>query len=189
MVFNGDGYTEDWKIEAEARGLPNLVRTLDALPVLVSEDSMELFNHYGVFSPREMHSRYEIALEQYELSIGVEARLTLEMANTVVLPAALRYQTELAANVAGLHAVGIEGDTATLDEVSSAITALRAGIAARRNELAHEGAGTTEEEAAHAGKRLLPAMDAVRAAADELEGLVADDLWPLATYQEMLFML
>ncbi len=74
VVFNGDGYTEDWKIEAEARGLPNLVTTLDALPVLITDKSMELFSHYGVFSPREMHSRYEIALEQYAISIGVEAR-------------------------------------------------------------------------------------------------------------------
>lgn len=136
-----------------------------------------------------MHSRYEIALEQYALSIGVEARLTLEMANTVVLPAALRYQTELATNVAGLRAVGIEGDTATLDEVTSASAELRSGIGTLRSELAHDGADTSEKEAEHARKGLLPAMETVRTAADELETLVADDLWPLATYQEMLFML
>ena len=129
VVFNGDGYTEDWQIEAEARGLPNLRTTLDALPELITEEAMELFSHYGVFTHREMHSRYDIALEHYVLSIGVEARMTLEMANTVILPAALRYQTELATNVASLKAAGIEGDTSTLDEVSAAIADLRAGIA------------------------------------------------------------
>jgi glutamine synthetase len=188
-VFNGDGYSEDWQVEAAARGLPNLRTTLDALPELVTEASLELFSHYGVFNHREMHSRYEIALEQYVLSVSVEARLTLEMANTVILPAALRYQTELATNLAALQAIGTALDTSTLDEVSASIAALRAGIAGLRSALAHDGAATPMEEGRHAQDALLPAMAAVRSAADELEGLVADDLWPLATYQEMLFIL
>ncbi|MDP9074485.1 MAG: glutamine synthetase III [Actinomycetota bacterium] len=189
VVFNGDGYSEDWQIEAAARGLPNLRTTLDALPELIKPEAMELFSHYGVFSPREMHSRYDVALEQYALSIEVEARLTLEMSNTVILPAAIRYQTELATNIAALDAVGAESDRVTLDEVSASIKALRAGIAGLRVQLAHDGASTTEQEAQHAGAELLPAMAEVRAAADELEALIADDLWPLATYQEMLFIL
>src|SRR5450432_2519877 len=98
VVYNGDGYTDEWQTEAAARGLPNLRTTLDALPELVTEEAMELFSHYGVFSHREMHSRFDIALEQYILSVGVEARLTLKMATTVILPAATRYQTELATN-------------------------------------------------------------------------------------------
>jgi len=189
VVFNGNGYSEDWTVEAEARGLPNLRTTLDALPELITEPSMELFSHYGVFSHREMHSRYEIALEQYVLSINVEARLTLEMATTVILPAALRYQTELATNIASLKAVGVDTDMSTLDEVSGVIGALRSGIATLRGLLAGDAGATIEEEGAHAGKELLPALETVRNAADELESLVADDLWPLATYQEMLFML
>jgi glutamine synthetase len=150
---------------------------------------MDLFGKYGVFTPREMHSRFEIALEQYAMSISVEARLTLEIATTIVLPAALRYQTELATNLASLTAVGIDGDRAMLDEVSSSITALRSGITLLRAELAQEGLDSTEKQAEHAGRTLLPTMEAVRTSADELEGLVADDLWPLATYQEMLFIL
>ncbi|MCU1358605.1 MAG: glnA [Acidimicrobiales bacterium] len=188
VVFNGDGYSEAWQVEAEARGLLNLRTTLDALPQLVTPEAIELFSHYGVFSEREIHSRYEIALEQYALSIGVEARSTLEMAATVILPAALRYQTELATNVASLKAVGMEADSADLEGVSALIVSLRAGIAGLKAVLAHE-ADTVEEEASHAGHDLLPAMALVRAAADELEGLVADDLWPLPTYQEMLFIL
>jgi glutamine synthetase len=189
VVFNGDGYSEDWQVEAAARGLPNLRTTLDALPELITEDALELFSHYGVFSHREMHSRYEIALEQYVLSIGVEARTTLEMGNTVILPAALRYQTELATNIGSLKAIGVDADTVTLEEVSTSITALREGIAELRAALAHDGAATPVDHAKHAQEALLPAMASVRKASDELETLVADDLWPLATYQEMLFIL
>jgi glutamine synthetase len=189
VVFNGDGYTDDWQVEAAARGLPNLRTTLDALPELITEEAMELYSHYGVFTHREMHSRYEIALEQYVLSVGAEARLTLEIANTVILPAAVRYQTELATNVASLKAIEVEADTTTLDEVSASIKALRAGIATLRDDLGHDAASSTLEHAEHAQKALLPAMTAVRTAADELETYVADDLWPLATYQEMLYIL
>jgi glutamine synthetase len=189
VVFNGDGYSEAWQIEAAARGLPNLRTTLDALPVLIADESMELFSHYGVFSHREMHSRYDIAMEQYILSIGVEARLTLELANTVILPAAVRYQTELAMNVASLTSVGVEADRSTLDEVSASLKDLRAGISVLRAALGHGHASTVMAEAEHDRDVLLPAMAAVRAAADELETMVADDLWPLATYQEMLFIL
>jgi glutamine synthetase len=189
VVFNGDGYTEAWPIEAEARGLPNLRTTLDALPQLITEDSMELFSHYGVFNHHEMHSRYEIALEQYILSVGVEARLTLEMANTVILPAALRYQTELATNVVSLKAAGVDADSTVLNEVSAAIKALREGIDILRANLAEEHEGAAEQEAASMQSKDLPAMSTVRTAADELETLVADDLWPLATYQEMLYIL
>jgi glutamine synthetase len=189
VVFNGDGYSAEWPIEAEARGLPNLRTTLDALPELISEEGMELFSRYGVFNHREMHSRYEIALEQYILSVGVEARLTLEMANTVILPAAIRYQTELAANLGALKTIGAELDTTTLDEVSAAIKTLRAGIATLRQEIAHDHDGSEEEIARHIQNEDLPAMNTVRDAADTLETLIADDLWPLATYQEMLFIL
>jgi glutamine synthetase len=189
VVFNKDGYADEWQTEAAERGLPNLKTTLDALPELITEESMELFSHYGVFNHREMHSRYEIALEQYILSINVEAALTLEMANTIILPAALRYQTELAQNVATLTAVGQEADRATLEEVSLSVRALRTGITTLRAELSSDESDTEEKHAEHAQKSLLPAMLAVRSAADMLESLVADDLWPLPTYQEMLFIL
>jgi glutamine synthetase len=162
---------------------------LDALPQLITEDSLELFSHYGVFNHHEMHSRYEIALEQYILSVGVEARLTLEMANTVILPAALRYQTELATNVVSLKAAGVDADSTVLNEVSAAIKALREGIDVLRANLAEEYEGVAERVAASMQSKDLSAMGTVRTAADELETLVADDLWPLATYQEMLYIL
>src|SRR5450755_1027494 len=189
VVFNGDGYTDQWQVEAAQRGLPNLRTTLDALPELISEPSMELFSKYGVFTHREMHSRYEIGLEQYALSVGVEARLTLEIGTTSVLPAAVRYQTEVALNLGALKSAGIAPDTAALEDLSALVTSLRAGLSDLTGALAAHAGSTALEEAQHAQSALLPAMAAVRSAADKLEGVVADDLWPLPTYQEMLFIL
>ena len=189
VVFNGDGYSGNWPIEAESRGLANLKTTIDALPELITDSAMELFDKYNVFNNREMHSRYEIGLEQYMLTIGVEARLTLEVGSTSILPAAVRYQTELAQNVASLIAAGVEADTTLLGAVSAPITALREALASLKGELAHEGGDDVLAHATHARDGLLPAMEAVRAAADELEEMVADDMWPLPTYQEMLYIL
>jgi glutamine synthetase len=187
-VFNGDGYSDEWQVEAAQRGLPNLKTTLDALPELVTDEALELFSKYNVFSHREMHSRYEVALEQYALSIAVEARLTLEIGTTAILPAALRYQTELAGNVATLVAAGVEADKDTLLTVTAAVTSLKESLLTLRSELTHEHE-SLDDEAGHARNGLLPAMLDVRRAADELEHLVADDLWPLPTYQEMLYIL
>lgn len=189
VIFNGNGYSEEWQVEAEQRGLKNLRTTVDALPELVTPEALELFEKYGVFNEREMHSRYEVGIEQYVMTVGVEANLTLEIGSTTVLPAAIRYQTELASNVAALKAAGVEADTSTLEAVTAPITALRAGLAALSSAIegAHEHEGI--EEAAYCRDTVLPAMAAVREAADELEGLVADDLWPLPTYQEMLYIL
>jgi glutamine synthetase len=189
VVFNDNGYADEWQTEAAERGLPNLRTTLDALPELITEESMDLFAKYGVFNHREMHSRYEIALEQYILAIDVEAELTLEMATTMILPAAIRYQTELATNVASLKAAGVEADTTALTSLSGKIAELQAGIATLRSEIDHDDIESTEKHAEHCQKGLLPAMDTIRAAADYLESVVADDLWPLPTYQEMLFIL
>jgi glutamine synthetase len=187
-VFGGNGYSDDWQIEAEQRGLPNLRTTTDALPELISEDAMELFEHYGVFSHREMHSRYEIGLEQYAQSIGVEARTTLEIGTTLVLPAAVRHQTEVALNFSALKSAGVDIDNGPLAEISTPVSELRTALAALRSALA-DAPESAEDAAKHAQVALLPAMAAVRTAADLLEGMVADDLWPLPTYQEMLFIL
>jgi glutamine synthetase len=189
VVFNGDGYSEKWQLEAAERGLPNLRTTLDALPELVTDEAIALFDTYKVFNEREMHSRYEIGLEQYALTIGVEAKLMLEMGSTVILPAAVRHQTEVAQNMAALKAAGVEVDTAPLDEVTGPLTELRTALAGLKAAMESDAGETTLSEAEHAGHELLPAMAAVRAAADTLEGIVADDLWPLPSYQEMLYIL
>jgi glutamine synthetase len=188
VVFNGDGYSDNWQIEAAERGLPNLKTTLDALPELIKPESLALFDKYKVFNDREMHSRYEVGLEQYALTIHVEAKLSLELGATVILPAAMRYQTEVAQNVATLKAAGMEPSTALLEDVSAPIADLVSSLADLKKGLEDHSAVSAMDEASHA-QSLLPAMEAVRAAADTLEGVVADDLWPLPTYQEMLYIL
>ena len=190
VIFNGDGYGEEWQVEAEARGLLNLRTTVDALPQFDTPEVKELFAKYGVLNERELASRYEVYLEQYVLSLAVEAKQTLEMAKTLILPAGLRYQGELAGQGANLKAVGVEFDTTLLDEVSGLVADLQRGIVALEEGIAGaHGAESTLDEARYACETLLPAMATVREAADGLEHIVADDLWPLPTYQEMLFVL
>jgi glutamine synthetase len=189
VVFNGDGYSENWQIEAAERGLPNLKTTLDAIPELIKPESVELFEKYGVFNERELHSRYEVRLEQYALTIAVEAKLALEIGTTIIQPAAIRYQTELAQNVAALKAAGVDANTSVLESVSGPLAELSAALTNLKAALSDHSAQSALEEATHAQKALLPAMEAVRAAADTLEGVVADDLWPLPTYQELLYLL
>jgi glutamine synthetase len=168
--------------------LPNLKTTIDSIPELVKPEAIEVFEKYGVFNERELESRVEVRYEMYALTIAVEAKLTLEVGSTVILPAAVRYQTELASNVATLKAAGMEPDTTLLAGVSTPIAELTAALTALKTAMAEHGGDSAAEEAAHA-QSLLPLMDAVRTAADTLEGVVADDLWPLPTYQEMLYIL
>ena len=151
---------------------------------------MELFSTYGVFNERELESRYEVGLEQYVMTVNVEANLTAEIARTTILPAALRYQTELAQNVAALKAAGVEADTC------DARGGLRPGRRAprrprrpRARRRRRPRATRASAEATYVRDAVIPAMAAVREAADALEGVVADDLWPLPTYQEMLYIL
>ncbi len=189
VVFNGDGYSDNWQIEAAERGLPNLKTTLDAIPELIKPDAIELFEKYGVFSERELHSRYEVRLEQYALTIAVEAKLAMEIGSTVILPAAIRYQTELAQNVLALQAAGVPPSMTALESVSGQLAELESGLAELKLALADDSAESAYDEAKHAQEKLLPAMAAIRTAADALEAVVADDLWPLPTYQEMLYIL
>jgi glutamine synthetase len=123
------------------------------------------------------------------LTVFVEARLTLEMGQTSILPAAVRYQTELAQNVSALKAAGVDADMTELHAVSEPLSALKTALASLKAALESDPGGEALAEATHAKDALLPAMAAVRSAADVLEAMVADDLWPLPTYQEMLYIL
>ncbi len=187
IIFNGNNYSEEWHKEAESRGLPNLRTTIDALPVLASKEYESMFEKYGVLTPRELHSRQEIYLEQYCKVINTEALLTVEIAKTLIYPAAIRYQGELAGTCANLKAIGRQPDTKTLDKVTNLIEGLENGIIDLERCLGHEGGHGALAEAKHFCQKVVPAMLLVRKYADELEGIVADDLWPLPTYQEMLF--
>ena len=187
VIFDGNGYSAEWHQEAEKRGLPNYKTAVDALPVLQKPEVIALFDKYKVLTPRELHSRYEIYLEQYCKTVNVEAKLTGKIGKTHILPAALRYQRELAETAIAVKASGLTADTAVLKQVTDLVGKLQAGLvglAAVRGE--HGGDGALAE-AKHYCTSVLPAMLKVREAADQLEGIVADNLWPLPTYQEILF--
>jgi len=189
IVYNGNGYTEEWHKEAARRGLPNLPSCVDALPLLGTKEVTELFAKYGVLTEREVRSRMDVALEQYCLTVGLEARTVIEMAKTIIFPAAIRYQGELALTCANLKAVGYVFDTDTLDKVTALVKELQDGTAHLEKAMAHDGGHDKLAHAKHFCNEVLPAMLAVRKSADKLESVVADDLWPLATYQEMLFIM
>jgi glutamine synthetase len=181
IVFNGNGYSEEWHKEAEKRGLPNFKTTVDALPSLNAPETVKLFDKYGVLTPRELRSRYEIYVEQYVKTVLVEAKLVVKIGKTIILPAAIRYSAELAtASSVSAPAKKLLGEVTGLSEkLDSSLTSLEKA-------LAHESSGV-EAEAKHLKDEVLPLMLSVRGAADALEGVVADDLWPLPTYQEMLY--
>ena len=187
VIFNGDGYSDAWHKEAEeGRGLANLRTSVDAIPEFGSKAATELFQKYNVLSKREVESRVEVKLEQYAMAVAVEAKLTAKIAKTMIFPAAIRYQSELATTCANLKSVGYTFDTNTLDRVTELVRCLQDSAAELDVALAHEG-NSVFEEADHALKKLIPAMNIVREYADTLENIVADDLWPLPSYQEMLF--
>jgi glutamine synthetase len=186
IVFNGDGYSEAWHEEAAKRGLPNLKTSADALPVLKSPEVVALFEKYNVLSSRETLSRYDVYAEQYIMTITVECRLMLEIAKTQIFPAAIRYQSELATSLANLKQVGINTDSETLTYLTKLIADLQAAIKSLGEIVAHPH-GDAEETSAYCRDSIVPAMRTLRGIVDELETIVADDLWPLPTYQEMLF--
>jgi glutamine synthetase len=187
IIFNGDGYSEEWHVEAAKRGLSNLKTTADALPALGAPEVVKLFEKYGVLSQRELDSRLETYLEQYCLTVDVEAALAIRMAKTMIFPAAIRYQNELASTCANLKLVGYDFDTDTLDAVTELVKLLQDSISELEHVVEDETAATALEESRHRCDAVLPAMLAVRKYADKLETFVSDDLWPLPTYQEMLF--
>jgi glutamine synthetase len=187
IIFNGDGYSAEWHAEAAKRGLLNLKRTTDALPELDKPAVRELFTKYGVLSERELESRLEIYLEQYCRSVRVEANLTLEMARTLIFPAAIRYQNELASTCANLKLVGYEFDTDTLDVITDLVKSLQDSIGLLTRVISDVPHSSAQAAATYYCDEVVPSMALVRKFVDELEGWVADDLWPLPTYQEMLF--
>ena len=187
IIFNGDGYSDEWHAEAEDRGLLNLKTTADALPFLKTPESLEMFQKYSVLSERELDSRLETYLEQYCLTVDVEANLTASMAKKLIFPAAIRYQSELASACANLKLVGVDFDTETLDQMTGLVKSLQDGIARLDHAMTDDTDSDSLEETRHRCDVVLPAMLAVRETVDSLESIVADDLWPLPTYQEMLF--
>src|SRR5581483_23404 len=188
VLFNGNGYSEEWHAEAEKRGLPNLKSTTDVLPVVTRKDTVELFTKYKVYTEGELTSRFNILSENYVKHVSIEARTALMMAKTMILPAALAYQKQVADSVASAKAAGATSiaGTEALASVATATNELCSAIAALEKAEHHHDADAFAH-AKHIKEAVIPAMLAVRKAADHLETMVSDDIWPLPTYREMLF--
>jgi glutamine synthetase len=179
IVFGGDNYSEEWHAEAEKRGLLNLRATPDALPYLVADDTESLFSNYGVLSQRELESRYEVYLEQYVTKINIESETAASIARTMLLPAAARHLALLL--------------EAQLTELAGEASDLIGEFAAEIGELEEVNLGENQphddllKHAEYMRDKVVPAMETTRATADKLEKVVADDLWPLPKYSEILF--
>ncbi len=188
IVFDGDNYAEAWHAEAQKRGLPNMRSTAEALPALRGSKTLEVFAKYGVLNKRELDARIDVLLETYCKTMDIEARTLTMLVRQFVLPAAIRYQTELAEAVASARAADIDDpDTATeLRSCIAMISDLRHALRDVDEAAAHhEGDG--EKHALHIQQHLVPAMARTREACDALEAHIPDDTWPLPSYTEMLF--
>jgi glutamine synthetase len=179
IVFGGDNYSEEWHAEAERRGLLNLTATPDAMPYLVSDQTQELFSNYGVLSERELESRYEVFLEQYVTKLNIEAETAAAIARTLLVPAAARYISVLVAAQLPSLASEVEQELSTLVDGTRALESA--------NLAENQPHGDVLGHAEYMRDTTIPAMATVRESADKLEKLVADDLWPLPKYSEILF--
>ncbi|MAU84001.1 MAG: glutamine synthetase type III [Gordonia sp.] len=189
VVFNGNGYSDEWQEEAASRGLLNLRTTVDAMAQLDEPAIKSVMSDYGILSNRELEARKEVVLEQYALALLVEAKESLEIAKTMILPATNRYQGELAATAASLKAAGVETDHPVMLTVTKNLKDLYTAMVTLEEAIDQFHGDSVEAEAEYALKSLIPAMTEVREVADKLETMVADDLWPLPTYHEMLTIL
>jgi len=187
-VFGGDGYSSEWHKEAvEVRGLKNLPTSADALPYFKDDAVKALFSNAGVLSERELASRFEVYAEQYILAIEVEAKLVISMATTSIYPAATRYLSDLSLTASSASEMGVDFDISLASSIAANINGMMAAVKKLTDALAKEDHGSEEEHMQFCAGTIRALMDETRVYADALEGEVADDLWPLPTYQEMLF--
>ncbi|MCC8407486.1 glutamine synthetase III [Mucilaginibacter sp. UR6-1] len=192
--FEGNGYSEDWEKEAEARGLSNIKTTPKALDVMITEKTAELFASTSVFSPREAHARHEILLESYYKKVQIEARVMGELVNNVIIPAAIAYQSKLVENVKGLKDIGLGKDTyqAQLDiitklseHINFVKTNVEEMVQARKN--INNNVEDVRQKAIDYDEKVRSYFQPIRYHVDKLEQLVDDSLWPLPKFRELLF--
>ncbi len=192
IIFNGNNYSEEWRREAAARGLPNIDNAVDAACALVAPKNIDLFQRHGVFSRKELESRYEIALESYTKTVNIEANTMLEMTRRQIIPAVVKYAKFLSETLVSLKDTGLAVDVTLeaglLKDVSAASAALRTALS--KLEKAQEKGAALEngwDKACYFRDKVLPAMEALRAPADTLEVLLGKDFWPMPTYTDLMF--
>ena len=192
VIFNGNGYTAEWEEEAAKRGLPNKKNTPAALPALIEPKNIALMEDFGVLTKVEMESRYEVEMEHYSKIINIEALTMLEMARKQLLPAVNAYMSEVANTAASKLAVSesisVRSETKTLSRLSADADAMSDAIDTLQDAVDAAKALPSESEKAVAfHDNVLPAMDTLRAAADDAETLCGEDYWPLPSYSKMLY--
>ena len=190
IIFNGNGYSDEWKAEAERRGLPNLPAMVDAIPALTTETSVKMFEKFGVFSRSELQSRAEIKYENYAKTIHIEALTMIDMASKSFIPTVIRWIRSLAETVAAVEQVGVSADVerSLLTESTDLLEKTRDALGVlteltRQAEQMEEG----RELAVFYHDRVMEAMEALRAPVDRLEMIVDKDLWPVPSYGDLLF--
>ncbi|HXD75254.1 MAG TPA: glutamine synthetase III [Vicinamibacterales bacterium] len=188
IIFNGNGYSAEWEKEAGKRGLLNLKNTVDALPQLVSKDVVAMFEKYKVFNERELHARYEIMLEQYNKVVNIEGQLMVLMANRYIMPAALEYQRQVAASVSAVKSAGGSSNAGKtlLKHLTKLIDQFQTQTKKLETSLEHSSP-SADKHAKHFRDTVIPNMTKLRELGDTLELDMPHELWPLATYREMLF--
>lgn len=192
ILFSGDGYSEEWHVEAERRGLCNFATTADALPCFVAEKNLELFSEMGVLSPVEARSRYEVKLEKYNKLMNIEANTMEVMARRTYLPVISAYATKIAKGIttvtAAMPDAPMSHEHRELKTLTEGVNAIYDGLDALRDaHVAAEAIADSQEQANEYAHKVRPAMDALRAAVDAMEPIVASDYWPVPTYDDMLF--
>ncbi|MGL4363558.1 MAG: glutamine synthetase III [Cellulosilyticaceae bacterium] len=191
IIFNGNGYSDEWLVEATRRQLPNFPTTVDVLPCLVSEKSIELFSKFNVYNESELRSRYEIMIEEYYKTINIEAKTMLSMVKTQLMPASIEYTTSVAKNIQLLSGIGtfeVSAQQELLTELTTQINLLKRF--SDNLEKALDDTTTIKdalEKAIKFKETIIPIMEQLRAAADHLEMIVDEKVWPMPTYSELLF--
>jgi len=190
IVFNGNGYTEDWVTEAKKRGLPNLTSSVEAWPYFTKEDSVRIFTKHKVFTKEELHARLDIVLEKYSKQINIEAGVAFEMATREILPVCSDYTVELAVQVQTLADSGVKADSLKKKLGEIAVLVEEAAKAADKLEADRKAAKTVADPLAQAQAcrdKVFASMEALRTPVDKLEKLLPKDYWPMPTYDELLF--
>ncbi len=189
VLFGGDNYSPEWHKEAARRGLPVLSNSVDSFPALRAKKTVDLFKKYGVLSKSELESRTSIAVEKYVKQLTIEAETMVNMARTMILPAALRHQTVLAGATAATEGAGVKAPDAraALADFVPMVARCRKAVQGLEKAAAHHDEDPLRH-ARHIADKVRPAMMELRAAADELEAHVAADLWPLPSYRELLLL-
>ncbi len=192
IIFSGNGYSEAWVEEAEKRGLPHLRSMVDAIPALTTEKAVKLYEEFGVFTRAELESRAEVEYEAYSKVVNIEAKTMIDMAGKQIIPAVIKYTTELAASLSAVKNACPDADvsvqTELLLESSALLSDMKTALAALidvSDKCASVEGGSAQAHAYH--DKVVPAMAALRAPADRLEMIVDKDLWPFPSYGDLIF--